>query len=149
MEKTPGTLDAKLETVRALANKRLEATGTQLRAVHEALNGKPLNEVLSNIAKEIDPDFKLEKTETINARQQNPIPKKDSASTSKVIETQQVAMNRSSNNVTEGIKPSQSTQSASENNDSELSNLVRKNLEFIEKEPDLKKAIESNKRRNC
>ena len=79
MEKTPGTLDAKLETVRALANKRLEATGTQLRAVHEALNGKPLNEVLSSIAKEIDPDFKLEKTETINARPQNPIPKKDSA----------------------------------------------------------------------
>ena len=66
MEKTPGTLDAKLETVRALANKRLEATGTQLRAVHEALNGKPLNEVLSDIAKEIDPEFKLEKTETVN-----------------------------------------------------------------------------------
>ena len=93
-----------------------------------------------SIAKEIDPDFKLEKTETVNARQQNPIPQKDSASTSKVIETQQVAMNRSSNNVTEGIIPSQSTQSASENNDTELSNLVRKNLEFIEKEPDLKKA---------
>ena len=146
MEKTPGTLDAKLETVRALANKRLEATGTQLRAVHEALNGKPLNEVLSDIAKEIDPEFKLEKTETINARQQNPIPKKDSASTSKVIETQQVVVNRLSNNVTEGITPSQSTQSASENNDTELSNLVRKNLEFIEKEPDLKKAIDQIKK---
>src|SRR3954453_2738943 len=146
LEKTPGTLDAKLETVRALANKRLEATGTQLRAVHEALNGKPLNQVLSDIAKEIDPEFKLEKTETINARQQNPIPKKDSASTSKVIETQQVVLNRLSNNVTEGITPSQSIQSASENNDTELSNLVRKNLEFIEKEPDLKKAIDQIKK---
>ena len=99
-----------------------------------------------SIAKEIDPEFKLEKTETINARQQNPIPQKDSASTSKVIETQQVVVNRLSNNVTEGITPSQSTQSASENNDTELSNLVRKNLEFIEKEPDLKKAIDQIKK---
>ena len=38
----------------------------------------------------------------------------------KVTETQQVAMNRSSNNVTEGMIPSQSTQNASENNDTEL-----------------------------
>ena len=35
---------------------------------------------------------------------------KDRHATSKVIETQQVVVNRTSNNVTEGIKPSQSTQ---------------------------------------
>ena len=55
------TVESKLETVRSLANKRLEATQPQLRAVHEALHGKPLNEVLTNLAKEIDPTFKLEK----------------------------------------------------------------------------------------
>ena len=40
------TIQSKLETVRSLANKRLEPTQPQLRAVHEALHGKPLNEVL-------------------------------------------------------------------------------------------------------
>ena len=55
------TVESKLETVRSLANKRLEATQPQLRAVHEALHGKPLNEVLANIAKEIDPDFDMAK----------------------------------------------------------------------------------------
>ena len=54
-----GTIQSKLQTVGALANKRLEPTTTQLRAVHEALHGKPLNEVLANIAKEIDPDFEM------------------------------------------------------------------------------------------
>ena len=54
-----GTMQSKLETVGSLANKRLEPTTTQLRAVHEALHGKPLNEVLANIAKEIDPDFEM------------------------------------------------------------------------------------------
>ena len=56
-----GTIQSKLETVEALANKRLEPTTPQLRAVHEALHGKPLNEVLANIAKEIDPDFEVAK----------------------------------------------------------------------------------------
>ena len=141
MEKTPGTLDAKLETVRALANKRLEATGTQLRAVHEALNGKPLNEVLSSIAKEIDPDFKLEKTEMASVKSQNQISQKDSVPASKATENQPVIENRTSNNVTEGIKPSQNTQIPSTTNASEQSNLVRKSLELLESEPDLKKAI--------
>ena len=141
MEKTPGTLDAKLETVRALANKRLEATGTQLRAVHEALNGKPLNEVLSSIAKEIDPDFKLEKTEKANVKSQNQIPQKDRCQHRKLQRTNQYIENRISNNVTEGIKPSQNTQNPSKTNASEQSNLVRKSLELLESEPDLKKAI--------
>ncbi|MEC1894351.1 hypothetical protein [Cytobacillus firmus] len=61
MDHAKGTTESKLETVKALANKRLEATGTQLRAVHEALHGKPLSEVLTDLAKEIDPNFKLEK----------------------------------------------------------------------------------------
>ena len=141
LEKTPGTLDAKLETVRALANKRLEATGTQLRAVHEALNGKPLNEVLSSIAKEIDPNFKLEKTEMASVKSQNQIPQKDSVPASKTTENQQAIVNRTSNNVTEGLKPTQNTQISSTTNASEQSKLVRKSLELLESEPDLKKAI--------
>ncbi len=141
IEKSPGTIDSKLDTVRALANKRLEATGTQLRAVHEALHGKPLNEVLSDLAKEIDPTFKLEKTEKASVKPQNQISKNDSLPASKATENQQTAVKRTTNNVTEGIKPSQNTQNPSKPNASELSNLVRKSLELLEAEPDLKKAI--------
>ena len=141
MEKAPGTLDAKLETVRALANKRLEATGTQLRAVHEALNGKPLNEVLSSMAKEIDPNFKLEKIENTSVKVQNQNVQKDNVPVSKTTENQPVIENRTSNNGTEGVKPSQNTQNPSKTIASEQSNLVRKSLELLESEPDLKKAI--------
>ena len=94
-----------------------------------------------SIAKEIDPDFKLEKTETVSVKSQNQIPQKDSVPASKATENQQVIVNRTSNNVTEGIKPSQNTQNPSKTNASELSNLVRKSLELLETEPDLKKAI--------
>ena len=40
---------------------KIRSNPTQLRAVHEALHGKPLNEVLTNLAKEIDPDFDMAK----------------------------------------------------------------------------------------
>ncbi|MCQ6277127.1 hypothetical protein JMM81_19820 [Bacillus sp. V3B] len=143
MDQPNGTRDSKMETVRALANKRLEATLPQLRAVHEALHGKPLNEVLSNIAKEIDPAFKLEKTERPSGKQSNPVPQKENvpASTLKETGNQPVVEKSLNKTVSESIKPSQSTQSAPTTNTSELSSLVRKSRETFEKEPDLKRAI--------
>lgn len=53
-----GKPEQRLETVQAVANKRLEVTANHLRAVHEALHGRPLNDVLTDLAKEMDPEFK-------------------------------------------------------------------------------------------
>lgn len=55
-EKGQGSLDTKSDAVRALVNKGLEVTQTHLRSIHEALHGKPLNEVLTNLAKELNLD---------------------------------------------------------------------------------------------
>jgi hypothetical protein len=54
IEKENGTVEQRLNTVQAVANKRLEVTPNHLRSVHEALNGRPLNELLTNIAKELE-----------------------------------------------------------------------------------------------
>jgi len=59
----PGTVEQKLETVRAVINKKLELTGTHLVTVHEALHGKPLGEQLAEIANNLDPSFMLTKRE--------------------------------------------------------------------------------------
>jgi len=58
-----GTVEQKLETVRAVINKKLELTGTHLVAIHEALHGKPLGEQLAEIANNLDPSFMLTKRE--------------------------------------------------------------------------------------
>lgn len=49
-EKATGTLNEKLETIKALANKKLEVTESHLWSVHEALHGEPLGEVLTRLA---------------------------------------------------------------------------------------------------
>ncbi|OIJ15988.1 hypothetical protein BKP35_03110 [Anaerobacillus arseniciselenatis] len=59
VEKEKGTVQQRLNTVQAVANKRLEVTTNHLRSVHEALHGRPLNEVLTNIAKDLDPNFRI------------------------------------------------------------------------------------------
>ncbi|OIJ20341.1 hypothetical protein BKP45_09785 [Anaerobacillus alkalidiazotrophicus] len=69
VEKEKGTLEQRLNTVQAVANKRLEVTINHLRPVHEALHGRPLNEVLTNIVKEIDPNFNLRREQTSMERQ--------------------------------------------------------------------------------
>ncbi len=133
-EKGTGTLDSKIETVKALANKRLEATQPQLRAVHEALHGKPLNQVLSDIAKEIDPEFKLENKvmDSTKTLEQTKPPQTDSG---KIVQPQNPSTSTST--VEEGNKLAQQTSSSNE-----ASELVRKTRETVEKEPDLKKAIQ-------
>ncbi|PDM39218.1 hypothetical protein DXK91_07605 [Parageobacillus toebii] len=62
----PGTVEQKLDTIRALVNKKLEVTNTQITAVHEALHGKPLGEVLTSIAKQLDASFTFTKQEIEN-----------------------------------------------------------------------------------
>ncbi|MDE5412193.1 hypothetical protein [Alkalihalobacterium chitinilyticum] len=49
-----GTVDQRQQTIQAMANKRLEVTPAQVRAVHEALHGRPINQVLSSIAQEMN-----------------------------------------------------------------------------------------------
>lgn len=49
-EKAMGTLNEKLETIKALANKKLEVTESHLWSIHEALHGEPLGEVLTQLA---------------------------------------------------------------------------------------------------
>ncbi|RAK19916.1 hypothetical protein B0I26_10598, partial [Anoxybacillus vitaminiphilus] len=62
----PGTVEQKLDTIRALVNKGLEVTNAQITAVHEALHGKPLGEVLTSIAKQLDASFTFTKQEVDN-----------------------------------------------------------------------------------
>jgi hypothetical protein len=132
MDTAKGTVETKIETVKALANKRLDATYTQLRAIHEALHGKPLNEVLTDIAKEIDPNFKMEKAEPTSVKQQEvSVPKESASQNVKAIESQ--SRNTSNESIVLPKNPAGSN---------ELSELVRKSRELVEKEPDLKKAIQ-------
>ena len=56
------------------------------------------------LQKKLIRNFKLEKTEIASVKSQNQIPQKDSVPASKATENQQVIVNRTSNNVTEGIK---------------------------------------------
>ena len=138
IDQAEGPLESKIETVKALANKRLEATHNQLRAIHEALHGKPLNEVLTDLAKEIDPEFKLESNERVSGRQQEQaVPKMPSKETEtvKIVEQQNTTSKETIAN--EGTKQIQQAKTANE-----ASELVRKSRELIENEPDLKKAIQ-------
>ncbi|WP_017728259.1 hypothetical protein [Halalkalibacterium ligniniphilum] len=55
-----GTASERLNTVQALANKSLELTATHLRSIHEALHGRPINEVLQDLARELNRDFQIQ-----------------------------------------------------------------------------------------
>lgn len=70
VDKGKGTVQERLNTVQAVANKRLEVTTNHLRSVHEALHGRPLNDVLTSIAKEIDPNFKINREAGASERTQ-------------------------------------------------------------------------------
>ncbi|AMX82295.1 hypothetical protein GS3922_00515 [Geobacillus subterraneus] len=67
-----GTVEQKLEAVRAVINKKLELTSTHLAAVHEALHGKPLGEQFTEIANSLDPTFTLAKREEQSATKKAP-----------------------------------------------------------------------------
>ncbi|MFC0473566.1 hypothetical protein ACFFHM_24425 [Halalkalibacter kiskunsagensis] len=71
-----GNVDSRLKTVQAIANKRLEVTSVHLRAVHEALHGRPFNDVINDLAKELNSEIKVEavvreKRDGSNERLQN------------------------------------------------------------------------------
>jgi hypothetical protein len=53
-EKAKGTLNEKLETIQALANKKLEVTELHLQSIHEALHGELFGEVLTKLADHLD-----------------------------------------------------------------------------------------------
>lgn len=180
IEKAQGTLEEKIDTVRALANKRLEATSTQLRAVHEALHGRPLNEVLADIAREIDPEFKVEKSVAANEKQQSqttPDGKIHNDSAADAVKKMsspalQAVSKIESKPVSQTIKQMENHYAVSQNDTAlketetkkaalknhvvnspegkqtmaakqvfELSRTIRRNLELVQKEPDLKQVV--------
>lgn len=51
--KGTGTVEQKLETIQAAANKRIAIRLPELTAIHEALHGKPLGAALEDIAKQL------------------------------------------------------------------------------------------------
>ncbi|MFA9455751.1 hypothetical protein ACERJO_03155 [Halalkalibacter sp. AB-rgal2] len=53
-----GNANDRLQTIQAIANKRLDITPSHLRAVDEALHGRPLNQVLTDLAREIKQEIK-------------------------------------------------------------------------------------------
>ncbi|NEU30783.1 DUF4175 domain-containing protein [bacterium LRH843] len=55
-----GNMQERMQSIQAMANKGLEVTAPQLRSVHEALHGRQLNEVLDELASELDKNFKIE-----------------------------------------------------------------------------------------
>jgi len=112
----PGTVEQKLETVRAVINKKLELTGTHLVAIHEALHGKPLGEQLAEIANNLDPSFMLTKRE------------------------EQGAAKETTQNLTVGLeRQGGRTEKAPINEAADLLQQVR---EQIAREPNLSKAVE-------
>lgn len=64
-----GAIQERMATIEAMANKRIEVTRSQLNAVHEALHGRPLGQVLSDLAKSIDPSYQVERKNTGNEQQ--------------------------------------------------------------------------------
>ncbi|MCM3761579.1 hypothetical protein M3212_12360 [Alkalihalobacillus oceani] len=67
-----GKPEQRLQTVQALASKRLDVTSSHLNAVHEALHGRPLNQVLTDLARELDPDFKARPVQREQLDRQQP-----------------------------------------------------------------------------
>ncbi|UQZ76049.1 hypothetical protein C2I17_16645 [Niallia circulans] len=57
LENETGTIDEKLVSIRALASKNLEISAVNLRSIHAAVNGEPLNDIITKIANAIDPNF--------------------------------------------------------------------------------------------
>ena len=57
LEDETGTIEEKLVSIRALASKNLEISAVNLRSIHAAVNGEPLNDIITKIANAIDPNF--------------------------------------------------------------------------------------------
>jgi hypothetical protein len=71
-EKAKGTLNEKLETIQALANKKLEITELHLQSIHEALHGEPFGEVLTQLADRLNLLPQLQSVEENNRESVNP-----------------------------------------------------------------------------
>jgi enamine deaminase RidA (YjgF/YER057c/UK114 family) len=61
-QKGTGTIEQKLETIQAAANKRIAIRLPELTAIHEALHGKPIGAVLEDIARQLN----LPVSQTVN-----------------------------------------------------------------------------------
>lgn len=62
MDQTPGTDTQKLETISQMATKKLNFTPQQLKAVHEALHGERLGQVLQSLVRDINAEGVVPRT---------------------------------------------------------------------------------------
>ncbi|WNF37874.1 hypothetical protein RJD24_05350 [Bacillaceae bacterium IKA-2] len=147
IEKEKGTLQERLNTVQAVANKRLEVTSTHLRSVHEALHGRPLNDVLTSIAKGIDPDFKVSKEEGVKDRTQAEprVLENRTQPESRVTESRNQAEPRVMENRTQTETRTQTEPRVVESRlaqDRPVSEQVRQVREQVQREPNVQRSIE-------
>ncbi|MGE8206890.1 hypothetical protein ACQKP0_20470 [Heyndrickxia sp. NPDC080065] len=66
IEKATGTIEPKLETLTAMANKRLDFTSVQINAVHATLHSESLSHSLNDLIDEIKPDYKFNVEREVN-----------------------------------------------------------------------------------
>ena len=100
IQSTRGTSEQRLYTIGALANKNLEVTTSHLHSIHEALNGRPLNQVLSDLIKEMDPNYKIERLSIPTSTQQ----KETGGTSSSEFVKQLQTLVKQSPNVTQAIE---------------------------------------------
>ncbi|WP_400243417.1 hypothetical protein AB3U99_19820 [Niallia sp. JL1B1071] len=109
-ENETGTIEEKLVSLRALANKNLEVSYSNLRSIHAAINGESLDNVVSKIANAIDPNFQnnVSKKETeINSsiyNQKNEVISQDQKSISNKLISEFSSILEMENDIQKGIE---------------------------------------------
>ncbi|UII55623.1 hypothetical protein LS684_18665 [Cytobacillus spongiae] len=140
--KAKGSEESKIDTVKALANKKLEVTQVHLKAIHEALHGDRLSDVLKNIAKELDPNFKIEgsnQNQYVNHSSKS-IENNASTSTTKVLRSESNSLNLPQNDaVNKQVRDALSNLRQVVENEPNLKEAVRKVKEEVWKMPGLDK----------
>ncbi|MFV8828017.1 hypothetical protein [Alkalihalobacterium sp. APHAB7] len=143
-----GTVEQRQQTIQAMANKRLEVTPAQVRAVHEALHGRPLNQVLSNIGQEINSgtrgnteneqsrqNIERQVSEAVRRFEQQ---QRTEASTRATVENNRVEGNSSRQPVAENARSVEQRPQQ----DQRASEQLRQVREQFQREPNVQRAIE-------
>ncbi len=154
-EKAQGTVQQKLESVKALANKNLEVTLSHLTSIHEALNGRPVSGIVQEIAKELNSDYKDLPRDLRNLISQ--VRNTDDLQKINQLLKANVPLDKIKNYITNLVRQSQaevenlfvSTKAlagdAGSNNDSITENLLNNLIKQFQKEANLTKGLEQLK----
>ncbi|OLO42801.1 hypothetical protein BTR23_02020 [Alkalihalophilus pseudofirmus] len=144
-----GTLVQRQQTIEVMGNKRLEVNSAQIRAVHEAIHGRPIGQVLSEISKEVNPNSTLER-ENEQARQNrerqvNEAVRKfeqhqrnEGSSRGSVPSENRIKGSASRQQVTENLRNVEQRLAA----DRRVSDQTRQVREQVQREPNVQRAVE-------